>query len=400
MALDAARRHELRLLAASRPAFPVLLTLGRFARPIRRIPGLGWLVSDPVTMRRILNDPDHFTTIGEGIVGHLWAQVLGDWVYDMLDGAGHRALRTKARGLLTEDRAAALVSRAAGPRLRRCTAELVAGGAVDVADLARVVGGRIVADLLGLRIGAREADSGESDDDAAYREIFNAGEELAALAFGSATSTPMPARTIAAAQTIVARMTGGVAAAWCDAPGDTLLGRCRELGLGRRETEGLATLLMVAGTQTTASAMARTVALLHDTAEQERLRAEPQRMADAVREGLRVTTPVPVIGRSVSADLEIAGRRLRAGQRVLMLTYTANNAPGGFDLDRGYLPDNRQLWFGAGRHFCLGAPVGRAELSSLLHALLAAGRPWRIVERRYGRGVLIPTYARLRIVLA
>jgi len=399
MALDYARRHELRVLAASRPAFPVLLTLGRFARPIRRIPGLGWLVSDPVTMRRILNDADHFTTIGEGIVGHLWAQVLGDWVYDMFDGAGHHALRMKARELFTEDRAAALVSRAAGPRLRRCTAELVAGGTVDVADLARVVGGRIVADLLGLRIGAQETGSGESDDDAAYREVFNTGEELAALALGSTTSTHMPARTIAAAQTIVARMTGGVATAWRDAPGDTLLGRCRELGLGLRETEGLATLLIVVGTQTTASAMARTVALLHDTAEQERLRAEPQRMVDAVREGLRVTTPVPVIGRSVSADLEIAGRRLRAGQRVLMLTYTANNAPGGFNLDREYLPDNRQLWFGAGRHFCLGAPVGRAELSSLLNALLAAGRPWRIVERRYGRRVLIPTYARLRIVL-
>jgi len=82
MALDYARRHELRLLAASRPAFPALLTLGRFARPIRRIPGLGWLVSDPVTVRRILTDSYHFTTIGEGIVGHLWAQVLGDWVYD------------------------------------------------------------------------------------------------------------------------------------------------------------------------------------------------------------------------------------------------------------------------------------------------------------------------------
>jgi len=399
MALDDAGRHELRLLAASRPAFPVLLTLGRFARPIRRIPGLGWLVSDPVTMRRILNDSDHFTTIGEGIVGHVWAQVLGDWVYDMFDGAGHHALRTKARELFTEDRAAALVSRAAGPRLRRCTAELVAGGAVDVADLARVVGGRIVVDLLGLEIGAQETSARESDDDAAYREVFNTGAELAALALGSTTSTHMPARTIAAARTIVARMTGGVAAAWRDAPGDTLLGRCRELGLGLRETEGLATLLMVVGTQTTASAMARTVALLHDTAEQERLRAEPQRMVDAVREGLRVTTPVPVIGRSVRADLEIAGRRLRAGQRVLMLTYTANNAPGGFNLDREYLPDNRQLWFGAGRHFCLGAAVGRAELSSLLHALLAAGRPWRIVERRYGRRVLIPTYARLRIVL-
>jgi cytochrome P450 len=399
-ALDSARRHELRLLAASRPGFPVLLTLGRFARPIRRVPGLGWLVSDPATVRRILNDPHHFTTIGEGIVGHLWAQVLGDWVYDMFDGAGHRALRTKARELFTEDRAAALVSRAAGPRLRRCTAELVSGGAVDVADLARVVVGRIVADLLGLKIGVQEAGTGESDDDAAYREVFNTGTKLAAFALGSTASTHMPAHTIAAARAIVARMTGGVAAAWRDAPGDTLLGRCRELGLGLRETEGLATLLMVAGTQTTASAMARTVALLHDTGEQERLRAEPQRLVDAVREGLRVSTPVPVIGRSVSADLEIAGRRLRAGQRVLMLTYTANNGPGGFSLDRGYLPDNRQLWFGAGRHFCLGAPVGRAELSSLLNALLATGRPWRIVERRYGRRVLIPTYARLRIALA
>ena len=306
----------------------------------------------------------------------------------------------KARELFTQDRAAALVSRAAGPRLRRCTAELVAGGAVDIADLARVVGGHIVADLLGLKIGAPVASSGESDDDAAYREVFNTGEELAALAFGTTTSTHIPARTIAAAQTIVARMTSGVAAAWRDAPSDTLLGRCRELGLGLRETEGLATLLMVAGTQTTASAMARTVALLHDTAEQERLRAEPQRIADAVREGLRVTTPVPVISRSVSADVEIAGRRLRAGQRVLLLTHTANNAPGGFSLDREYLPDNRQLWFGAGRHFCLGAPVGRAELSSLLNALLDTGRPWRIVERSYRRRVLIPAYARLRIALA
>ncbi len=393
VALDYARRQELRLLAASRPALPVLLTLGRFARPIRRVPGLGWLVSDPVTARRILNDPDHFTLLGEGGVGHLWAQVLGDWVYDMFDGAGHHALRTKARELFTEDNSAALVSRVAGPRLRRCTAELVAGGTVDIADLARVIVGRIVADLLGLNIAA-------SEDDDGYRKVFDTGEELAALALGSTASTHLPAHTIAAARAIVVRMTGGVAAAWRDAPGDTLLGRCRELGLGLRETEGLAILLMVAGTETTASAIARTVALLHDTAEQERLRAEPHRIADAVREGLRVTTPAPVLGRSVRADVEIAGRRLRAGERVLMLTYTANNAPGGFNLDRDYLPDNRQLWFGAGRHLCLGAPVARAELSALLEALLAAGRPWRIVERRYGRRVLIPTYARLRIALA
>src|SRR6185436_15678308 len=102
-----------------------------------------------------------------------------------------------------------------------------------------------------------------------------------------------------------------------------------------------ATLLMVAGTETAASAMARTVALLHDTGTQHRLLAEPDRLADAVREGLRVTTPAPLIGRAVAADVTVDGRLLRAGERVLMLTYTANNAAGGFDLDRGYLPDQR-----------------------------------------------------------
>ncbi|MEV6930597.1 cytochrome P450 [Dactylosporangium sp. NPDC051485] len=396
VALTPDRRHELRLLAASRPALPLLLTLGRFARPIRRMPGLGWLVADPVTARLILNDGEHFSLLGEGGVGHLWAQVLGDWVHDAFDGAGHHALRTKARELFTEDNAAELVARVAGPRLRRCTEALNAGETVDVADLGRVIVGRIVADLLGLRIGTTDS----PDDDAPYRAVFNTGEELAALALGSTASTHLPDATVRAAKAIVARMTGGVAAAWREAPPDTLLGRCRDLGLGLRETEGLAVLLTVAGTETAASAMARTVALLHDTGEQHRLRAEPDRIADAVREGLRVTTPAPVIGRSVRADVDVAGRRLRAGERVMMLTWTANNAPGGFDLARPYLPENRQLWFGAGRHLCLGAPVARAELTALLRALLATGRPWRIVERRYGRRVLIPTYHTLSIALA
>jgi cytochrome P450 len=386
MALAPAGRHELGLLAASRPAFAVLLTLGRFARPIRRVPGVGWLTSDPATVRRILTDPHHFTTIGEGVVGHLWARLLGDWVYGMLDGPGHHALRLAVRDLFTGDRADALVSRTVGPRLRRCTADLAAGRTVDVADLSRVVVGRVVADLLGLRVG---------DDDAAFRDVFDAGSRLAAIALRSTASAHLPGSTVATARAIVGRMTGGVAAAWRTAPGDTLLGGCREAGLGLRETQGLATLLMVAGTQTTAAAMARTVALLHDTGEQHRLRAEPHRIADAVREGLRVTTPVPVIGRSVSADVDVAGRRLRPGQRVLLLTHTANDAASGFSLDRP--PHDRHLSFGAGRHFCLGAALGRAELSALLAALLDSGRPWRVVERSYGRRVLIPAYARLRI---
>lgn len=384
---DTARRHERRLLAASRPAFLPLFALGRFARPIVRVPGLGWVVDDPATMRRILTDPRHFTIVGEGVVGHLWARILGDWVYDLLDGPGHHALRLTTRDLFDDDRAAALVARAAGPRLRRCTADLAAGATVDVADLSRVVVGRIVADLVGIPRG----------NDNAHREIFETGRVLAALAARTTASPTVAPTTIGAARAIVARMTRGVAAGWRDAASDTLLGRCRELGLGPRETGGLAALLVVAGTQTTASAMARTVALLHDTGEQHRLLDDPARLGDAVREGIRVASPVPVIGRRVTADTTVAGKRLRAGQRVLMLTHTANNRHGGFDLDRPEPPGPERLWFGAGRHFCLGAAVGRAEVAAILAALLAVGRPWQVVGRRYGHRTLIPAYAALRV---
>jgi cytochrome P450 len=387
-----ATRHELRLLAASRPGLPVLLIAGRIARPIRRVPGLGWVSSDPGTMRRILTDPEHFTIVGEGIVGDLWARILGNWVYDLFDGPGHHELRRRIRPLLTAERATALVDRAAGARLRQCTADLRAGRVVDVADLARVVVGRVMADMLGRDSGRRSADG---TGDAPYRTIFATAERLAALAARSTGSRRIPPGAVAEARAAVARLTARVAAAWRDASDDTMLGGCRRAGLSPRETAGLAALLTVAGTQTSASALARTVALLHDTAEQHRLRAEPHRTADAVREGLRVSTPVPVITRSVTADVDVAGRRLRTGHRVLLLTHTAHNTAGGFALDR---PDpGRPMWFGAGRHFCLGALIGRAELTALLDALLATGRPWQIIERRYGHRVLIPTYARLRI---
>jgi cytochrome P450 len=122
-------------------------------------------------------------------------------------------------------------------------------------------------------------------------------------------------------------------------------------------------------------------------------------MEGAVREGLRVATPAPVIGRHVSRDLEVGGRRLRAGERIMLLTYVANNGAGPFDLTREYLPETRQLWFGAGRHLCLGAAVARTQVTRMLETLTADGRPWRVVSRRAARRVLIPSYESLRVTL-
>lgn len=380
------RAHEHRLLAAARPALPFLNWLGTLACPLLKVPGLGWITADPLTARAVLNDPDHFTLLSEGGVGHLWAQILGDWVYDLFDGPGHHDLRTRSRELFTERTSDAFVAKAWGSRLDDARIALEAGQEVDLADLSRVLVGRMVVTLLGMP--APVGDDG-------YREIFETGERLASIALGTTADTTLPPDVIAGARAIVDELTGHIDAVFATASGDTVIGRCRDLGLSVQETKGLSTLLMVAGTETAASAMARMVALLVDTGEQHRLIADRRLTESAVREALRVTSPAPIIGRSVLADLELGGRTLRAGERIIVLTWTANNVAGEYRIDRPYLPQNRQLWFGAGRHLCLGGPLAKAELTGMLDAVLGDGRPVEIVSREYGRRVLIPAYRSL-----
>ncbi|MGN0113337.1 MAG: cytochrome P450 [Cellulosimicrobium funkei] len=433
-------RHELQVLTAARPAMAgVLLVGGALTGPrpgggLRRVPGLGWVTADPTVGRRILTDHRHFTIVGEGGVGHLWAQILGDWVLDLFDGPGHHDLRTRSRELFTEASAAALVDGAWSLALDDARRTLAAGGSVDVGRLARVLVGRMMISLLGIPSpAATGAGSGRgsaagsaagagtgvtpeavpTDDDALA--AFATGERLASIALGSAGSTYLAPGQVAAAREIVAELTQGVPDGWRHAPADRLLGRCRELGLGLEETTGLASLLMVAGTETSASAMARTTALLIDTGEQHRLlrlladerahpveraAGEPDAVENAVREGLRVTSPASVIGRGVSADVEVAGRTLRAGERVMILTWAANTAAGPFRADRPYVRETRQLWFGAGRHLCLGAALARAEIAALLHALFDDGAPLRVVSRRAKRRVLVPGYDELVVARA
>lgn len=429
-------RHELQVLTAARPAMAgVLLVGGALTGPrpgggLRRVPGLGWVTADPTVGRRILTDHRHFTIVGEGGVGHLWAQILGDWVLDLFDGPGHHDLRTRSRELFTEASAAALVDGAWSLALDDARRTLAAGGSVDVGRLARVLVGRMMISLLGIpspaatgagagpgsRAGSRTGATPEAvptDDDALA--AFATGERLASIALGSAGSTYLAPSQVAAAREIVAELTQGVPDGWRHAPADRLLGRCRELGLGLEETTGLASLLMVAGTETSASAMARTTALLIDTGEQHRLlrlladerahpveraAGEPDAVENAVREGLRVTSPASVIGRGVSADVEVAGRTLRAGERVMILTWAANAAAGSFRADRPYVRETRQLWFGAGRHLCLGAALARAEIAALLHALFDDGAPLRVVSRRAKRRVLVPGYDELVVARA
>jgi len=132
-------------------------------------------------------------------------------------------------------------------------------------------------------------------------------------------------------------------------------------------------LLLFAGHETTANLLSSScLHLARHPAERERLAADPSLAQTAVEELLRYDGPTKAMVRIPREDLEIAGRTIRAGQRVLMVQLAANRDPAQFaepdrlDLSR---EPNEHLAFGIGIHYCLGAPLARLEAEIALPAL-------------------------------
>ncbi len=103
------------------------------------------------------------------------------------------------------------------------------------------------------------------------------------------------------------------------------------------------------------------------------LRANPDLVPSAVEELLRFDTPAPMFERWVLEDVEIHGVVIPRGQELALLFASANRDPARFASPDGLVLDrspNPHLSFGAGIHYCLGAPLARLELAILFRAIL------------------------------
>ena len=110
-------------------------------------------------------------------------------------------------------------------------------------------------------------------------------------------------------------------------------------------------------------------------------------MPRAVDEMLRWWTPVMTFRRTAAADTELAGQRIRAGDKVVVSFTSANRdeavfaGADRFDIRRH---PNPHLVFGHGPHFCLGAHLARTQMA----ALLARGARADVRAAVRGRAVL------------
>jgi cytochrome P450 len=115
------------------------------------------------------------------------------------------------------------------------------------------------------------------------------------------------------------------------------------------------------------------LALLEHPAELDRLRADPDLLPTAIEELMRFDSPLQLFERTATEDVEVGGQTVAAGQKVAALLGSANRDPAVFadpdTLDVGRA-DNPHISFGAGVHFCIGAPLARVELQASFGALL------------------------------
>lgn len=123
--------------------------------------------------------------------------------------------------------------------------------------------------------------------------------------------------------------------------------------------------LLIAGNITTTDLIGNGIlALLQNPDQLDKLCARPALTHDAIEEILRYDPPVVQSNRVASRSREIGGLTIEAGQTVTLSLLAANHDPAAhhdphrFDVER---TDKHHSSFGGGTHFCLGAPLARAE---------------------------------------
>ncbi len=364
--LDPALGDLLRPAAVADP-FPALATI-RAADPVHwSVRHRAWLITryDDVaalhTDRRLSSD--RMTPLLNGLRERgssprliRMVAILADWM-TFKDGADHRRLRF-------------LVNRAFTPRvvarMREQIAaitdglldQLPASGEADlVAAYAYPLPAIVIAEMLGVP--------------AADRDRFKSwSADISSLVFGAVDDPDRHDRAESGMTELVDYFEGLIAAAE-DGGGETLLDHLVRVrgedgdALSGDELLAMCTLLLFGGHETTTNLLSSgTLALLTHPRERESLEAEPEPSPAAVEELLRFDGPAKVSVRVAAERLELRGKTIEPGDRVFLVLAAANRDPEAFaDPDRLDLhrAPNRQIGFGVGPHYCLGAPLARLE---------------------------------------
>jgi cytochrome P450 len=302
---------------------------------------------------------------------------LGLWAL-LLDPPEH----TQIRKLIMEAFQPRLIY-ALRPKVEEVIAELLspvlAAGQIQVIrDLAYPLPAIIIAEMLGVP---------KSDQDRLKR-----WSDVIAGFFGAQQMTP---EVIERTQNAIAELNGyfgAIVAARRQRPADALPDDIMN-SLLQAEVEGerltdeqiLATcgMLIFGGHETTTYLIANGMLAFATHPDQRALLLEkPALLENAVEECLRYDAPVQRTTRASTAEVEIGGVTIPAGQRIYIMLGAANRdplhyeSPDTFDITRANI---KHASFGYGLHFCVGATLGRLEAQVAIQTMLTRMPNLRLV---------------------
>jgi len=280
---------------------------------------------------------------------------IGKWIGNM-DPPAHTRLRRLVTGAFTPR-----IVEALRPRIAALVNELLDKAFENdltdfIAEFAYPLPAVVIAEMLGVPAEARDHFMAWSDALTAYTGTGKPELRVAQEASDSASQLTAFFR-----ETVDARR---------KQPRDDLISALVEVEEeGARLTEhemlSMCGFLIVAGHETTMSLLGNgMLALLRHREQFDQLINDPQMTKSTVEEFLRFDSPVQHQTRVAAGRVEVGGRQIETGQRVMPFLGAANRDPAHFpDPDRLDLArsPNKHLAFGIGSHFCLGAPLARLE---------------------------------------
>ncbi|MFI8180504.1 cytochrome P450 [Actinacidiphila glaucinigra] len=301
-----------------------------------------------------------------------------------------RRLVSKAFTPRTVERLTPTVQRLAGELVERLVAE---GGGDLIAMVAEPLPVAVIAEMLGIPAADRHLLRPWSADIVGMFEL-NPSEEAARKAVRASEEFSAYLRELIAER----RKT----------PGEDLISAliaAHDEGdrLSEQEMVSTCVLLLNAGHEATVNTTGNSWwTLFRHPAQLAELRAAPEELLPtAIEELLRFDTPLQMFERWVLDDIEVGGTVIPRGSEVALLFGSANRDPERFaDPDRLDLSraDNPHITFGAGIHYCLGAPLARIELAASFTALLRrAPRLQLAAEPAWHEGYVIRGLRELRV---